>query len=300
MAGLIVLGVLLAILILGGLFTVEQQTVAVVERLGKFKRISPAGLNFKIPLIEQVSGRISLKVQQLNVTVETKTQDNVFVKIMVAVQFHVLTDKVFDAFYRLSDPAAQIQSFVFDVVRAQVPKMQLDGLFENKDAVANVVKEELSETMTGFGYYIVKSLVTDIDPDEKVKNAMNEINEQKRLRMAAQERGEAEKILKVKQAEAEAESMRLSGQGVADQRRAIIDGLKESIEEFQQGVPDSSAKDVMSLVLMTQYYDTLKEIGAKDKSTTILLPHNPSGLHDLASQMRDGVITGNLTAQTTQ
>lgn len=278
------------------LFTVDQQTVAIVERLGKYNRGATAGLNIKIPFFEWVKGLLSLRIQQLDVVIETKTKDNVFVKVTVSVQYHVVPDKIFDAFYKLTDPERQIESFVFDVIRAEVPKMTLDDAFEKKDNIAVAVKNELADLMSDFGYDILKALVTNIDPDEKVKAAMNEINEQQRLRMAAQEKGEAEKVLKVKNAEAEAQSMKLQGMGVADQRKAIIDGLKQSIQEFQQGISGVSASDVMALVMMAQYYDTLKEIGASNKSNTILLPHSPSGLQEIASQLREGIMTANLAA----
>ena len=297
---LIILGVLafiLIILLFGTLFTVDQQTIAVIERLGKFVRVGNAGLNVKIPLLESVSGRMSLRILQLDVPVETKTKDNVFVKVAVSVQYHVKVNKVYDAFYKLSNPDAQITSFVFDVVRAEVPKMILDDVFEKKDTIAIAVKNELAELMTDFGYDIIKALVVDIEPDAKVKTAMNEINEQQRLRMAAEQKGEAEKILKIKRAEAEAESMRLSGQGIADQRRAIVDGLKQSIDEFQQGVPGTSAMDVMNLVLVTQYYDTLKEIGSNDRSHTLLLPSVPEGNKTFANVLSESVLTAQMASK---
>lgn len=276
-----------------GIFTVAQQKVAIIERLGRYNRVARPGLNFKIPVVEVIRGWLSLRIQQLDVLVETKTQDNVFVKVTVSVQYHVVPEKIYDAFYQLTDPTRQIESFVFDVIRAEVPKTSLDDVFEKKDSIAVAVKNELAELMSNFGYDILKALVTNIDPDEKVKMAMNEINEQQRLRMAAQEKGEAEKILRVKNAEAEAASMQLQGQGIANQRRAIIEGLKQSIQEFQEGVPGTRAADVMSLVMMTQYFDTLKEIAARDKSNTILLPHSPSAVSDFTTQLRDSIIAGN-------
>lgn len=294
---IIVLVILLAFILFNALFIVDQQTVTIIERLGKFNRTAKAGLNFKIPFIEWAKGWLSLRIQQLDVFIETKTKDNVFVKITVSVQYHVAVDKIYDAFYRLTDPRRQIESFVFDVIRAEVPKMTLDDVFEKKDNIAIAVKNELADLMSDFGYSILKALVTNIDPDERVKIAMNEINEQQRLRMAAQEKGEAEKILRVKNAEAEAESMRLQGLGVANQRKAIIDGLKQSIQEFQEGIAGVSANDVMGLVMMTQYYDTLKEIGAKDKSNTILLPHSPGGLKEISEQLRQGIMVGNLASK---
>lgn len=295
-AGLIVLIVIVVLLLIAffsSYFTVEQQTSALVERFGKFRRVAGPGLNFKIPFIERVSGRINLRVQQLDVTVETKTKDNVFVHIIVAVQYMVLGEKIYDAFYRLDQPTVQITAYVFDVVRARVPKMELDDVFERKDEVAIAVKEELSGEMETFGFIIVQALVTDIDPDKKVKESMNEINAAKRLREAAQERGEADKILKVKAAEAEAESKALQGQGIANQRRAIIDGLRESVDQFAQSISGTTPESIMQLVLMTQHYDTVKEIGASSRANTIFVPYTPGGMADLASQMRDALIGAN-------
>lgn len=274
-------------------FVVQQQTAALVQRLGKFDRIATAGIHLKLPFVERVAGTINLRVQQLDVKVETKTLDNVFVHVMVSVQYFVLENKIYEAFYKLDDPLRQITSFVFDVVRARVPKIELDDVFAKKDEIADAVKSELSEVMDDFGYGIVKALVTDIDPDAKVKEAMNEINAAQRLRVAANEKGEAEKILRVKAAEADAESKALSGKGIADQRRAIVEGLRDSVDEFQKTVPGTSAQDVMNLILMTQYFDTLKEIGEKSRSNTILIPHSPGHLGDLASQIRDAVVTAN-------
>jgi regulator of protease activity HflC (stomatin/prohibitin superfamily) len=277
-------------------FLVEQQSIALVERFGKFERSARAGLNFKIPIVERIAGKVNLRVRQLDIPVETKTKDNVFVKVVVSVQYRALDERIYEAFYKLENPDQQIRAFIFDVVRAQVPKIILDDVFEKKDDIANAVENELSEMMSSFGYGIVKALITDIDPDAKVKAAMNEINEAQRLRIAANERGEAEKILKVKQAEAEAQSKALQGQGIADQRRAIIDGLRTSVDQFQKSVSGVSAADVMSLVLMTQYFDTLKEMGATSKSNTILIPHSPGYVNDLSEQLRNAIITGNQVA----
>lgn len=289
-----VAAVFILFLIASGIFIVDQQTVAVIERFGKFNRTASAGLNIKIPVIDQIKGRVSLRILQLNVPVDTKTKDNVFVNIAISVQYFIMENKIYQAFYKLTDPSKQIQSFVFDVVRAKVPGMILDDVFEKKDEIATAVKAELSELMEDFGYGIVKALVTDINPDDKVKKAMNEINEAQRLRVAAQERGEADKILKVKAAEADAESMRLQGQGIAAQRKAIIEGLKQSVDEFRQSLPEVHAEEIMGIVLMTQYFDTLKEIGANNKSSTILLPHSPSGMKDVADQIRQGMLTADL------
>lgn len=284
---------IIGIFILTGLFTVRQQTAAIVERFGKFKRIAGAGLNFKIPFIDRIAGRISLRVQQLDVRVETKTKDNVFVFVIVSVQYFVIPDKVVDAFYKLQNADSQITSYVYDVVRARVPSITLDNVFETKDEIAQAVKIELEQIMDDFGYGIVKTLVTDIDPDANVKASMNQINAAQRLRVAAVEEAEAEKIRVVKAAEAEAESKALQGKGIADQRTAIVNGLKASVAEFQNGVQGTSAHDVMNLVLMTQYFDTLKDVGLSSNSNTIMIPHSPAGMQDISDQLRNAMITAN-------
>jgi regulator of protease activity HflC (stomatin/prohibitin superfamily) len=277
-----------------GFFTVPTARAAVVQRFGRFVRVAGAGLNFKLPWIEKVVAKVDLRVQQLDVRMETKTKDNVFVAIPVSVQYHVLPDRVYEAFYKLSDPKEQIGSFVFNVILGHVPKMNLDEAFEQQNAIATAVKQELDGVMAGFGYGIVKALVTDIIPDPKVKAAMNDINAARREQEAANARGEAEKILKVKQAEAEALSKQLQGQGIANQRKAIIDGLRESVETFKAGVEGTSAKDVMMLVLLTQYFDTLKEIGASSQTNTILMPHSPGAMVDFFDQIRNAIVLGNV------
>jgi len=271
------------------IYTVKQQNCAVIERVGKFNRISKSGLHFKIPLIDRISNKISLKIKQLNVSVETKTKDNVFVDLVVAVQYKVLPDKVYEACYMLQDPEQQINAFVFDLVRAQVPLLDLDDVFSKKDDIANAVKKELDSQMEEFGYGIIKALVTDVNPDANVKAAMNEINTAQRLRIAATEKGEAEKIMKIKHAEAEAESSILHGQGIAGQRRAIIEGMGESVEEFVKQIPGTDASRVMDMVLMIQYIDTLKEIGGSSKSNVVFVPHTPGNMKDLSTQIQETI-----------
>lgn len=290
---ILILIVVIILLIADGFFVVRQQTSAIVERFGKFNRIASAGLNIKIPIIDRIAGRVSLRIQQLDVKVETKTKDNVFVFVVVSVQYYVLPGKVVDAFYRLQNPQAQITSFVFDTVRARVPSMILDDLFEKKDDIAQAVKAELDTVMDDFGYGIIKALVTDIDPDAKVKVSMNEINAAQRLREAAVQQAEADKIRVVKAAEGEAESKALQGQGIANQRRAIIEGLRESVENFSSNIDGAKPQDVMNLVLMTQYFDTIKDIGLAGKSNTILIPHSPGGMGDINEQLRNAIITAN-------
>lgn len=281
----------LLMLFLGSWVVVEQQKAFVIQRFGKFNRILHPGLNFKIPIVETVAGSVNLRIRQLDVRVETKTEDNVFVFVIVSVQYFVDPKGIYEAFYKLQNPEQQITSYVFDVVRARVPRLKLDDLFEKKDEIAIAVKDELTQVMNDFGYVILKALITDIEPDAKVKTSMNEINAAQRLRLAAVEKGEAERILKVKAAEAEAQSKALQGKGIADQRRAIVEGLRESVTEFQVSIPGASAHDVMNLVLMTQYFDTLKEIGASSTTNTILIPHSPGNLTDLSDQIRNAMIT---------
>lgn len=289
----IILAVGAFLLVADGFFTVRQQTVAIVERFGRFKRVARAGLNVKLPFIDRVVGKPNLRIQQLDVRIETKTKDNVFITCIVSVQYCILPDKVVDAFYKLQIPQEQITAYVFDTVRARVPSIILDDVFEKKDDIALAVKQELDSVMDDFGYSIIKTLVTDIDPDAKVKSSMNDINAAQRMREAAIQQAEAEKIRVVKAAEAEAESKALQGKGIADQRKAIIDGLKVSVENFSSSIDGPKAQDVMNLVLMTQYFDTLKDIGLSGKSNTILIPHSPGGMGDISEQMRNAIITAN-------
>jgi regulator of protease activity HflC (stomatin/prohibitin superfamily) len=292
------IGIVLVSLLAASLFIVEERAVAVLQRFGKFVRMAGPGIQMKVPFIDHIAGRVNLRVQQLDVAVETKTEDNVFVRMIVAVQYFVLPDRVYDAFYKLDDAQRQIRSYVFDVVRAQVPKIKLDDVFEKKDDIAEAVKVELSHVMEGFGYGILKALVTDIEPDARVKEAMNEINAAQRMRVAANEKGEAERILKVKLAEGDAQSKALQGKGIADQRQAIVAGLRDSVDEFQRSVPGTTAKDVMNLVLMTQYFDMLKEIGASSRSNAILIPHSPGNMSALTEQIRNAMIEADqLTAR---
>jgi regulator of protease activity HflC (stomatin/prohibitin superfamily) len=276
-----------------GAFSVRTAEVAVVTRFGKFLRVAEPGLNWKFPLIDAVSGRLSLRVNQIALTMETKTKDNVFVSIPISVQNKVRPDKVFDAFYKLSNPAEQIQSYVEQVILGHVPGMTLDEVFASQSGIAAAVKQELDADMAGFGYEIVNVLVTDIVPDAKVKSAMNDINAAQREQVAANARGEAEKILVVKKAEAEAESKALQGQGIANERKAIIEGLQGSIQEFQKIVGNASTSEVMQLVLITQYFDTLKAIGESDKSNTLFLSHSPGSVKDISDQIMQSMLVAN-------
>jgi regulator of protease activity HflC (stomatin/prohibitin superfamily) len=271
--------------IFGSFFTVQTAEVAIITRFGRFVRSANAGLNWKIPFIDKVDGRMSLRVNQIALTMETKTRDNVFVTIPISVQTRVRPEKVSAAYYSLSNPQSQIQAYVEQVVLGHVPGMTLDEVFASQSSIAAAVKHELDVDMAAFGYEIVNVLVTDIVPDSKVKAAMNDINAAQREQVAANARGEAEKILVVKKAEAEAESKALQGQGIANQRRAIIEGLRSSIEDFQKALGDASAKEVMQLVLVTQYFDTLKAIGETNKTNTLFLSHAPGSVQSISEQI---------------
>jgi regulator of protease activity HflC (stomatin/prohibitin superfamily) len=292
----VVVGLFLLGTIFSGLFQVRTAEAVVIQRMGRFLHVANAGINFKLPWLDQIAGRIDLRVQQLDVDVETKTKDNVFVKIPVSVQYHVIPDKVYEAFYKLANPTQQISSYVFNVILGHVPKMNLDDTFLQQSDIAVAIKVGLDDVMRTYGYAIDQALVTDIKPDEKVKAAMNEINAAQREQVAASARGEAEKILKVKQAEAEAESKALQGQGIANQRKAIIEGLKTSVESFAAAVEGTTAKDVMMLVLVTQYLDTMKDIGSQDKTNTLFISHSPAAVGDLFKQMQDAVMIGQKAA----
>lgn len=264
-------------------FIVKQQTAAVIERFGKFQSIRHSGLQLKIPLIDRVEGRLSLKIQQLDVIVETKTLDDVFVRLKISVQYKVVKEKVYEAFYKLDYPHEQITSYVFDVVRAEVPKMKLDDVFVKKDDIAIAVKAELNEAMMDYGYDIIKTLVTDIDPDAQVKEAMNRINASEREKIAAQFEGDAARILIVEKAKAEAESKRLQGQGIADQRREIARGLEESVEVLNKvGI---NSQEASALIVVTQHYDTLQSIGGESNSNLILLPNSPQAGSNMLNDM---------------
>jgi regulator of protease activity HflC (stomatin/prohibitin superfamily) len=274
---------LIALFLFSAIFTVKQQTAAVIETFGKFSSIRQSGFQIKIPIIQRIAGRLSLKIQQLDVIIETKTKDDVFVKLKVSVQYKVIKSKVEDAFYKLDYPHDQITSYVFDVVRAEVPKMILDDVFLRKDDIAIAVKSELNEAMMTYGYDIIKTLVTDIDPDAQVKEAMNRINAADREKTAAQYEGDAQRILIVERAKAEAESKRLQGQGIADQRREIARGLEESVEVLNKvGI---NSQEASALIVVTQHYDTLQSIGQQTNSNLILLPNSPQAGSQMLNDM---------------
>jgi regulator of protease activity HflC (stomatin/prohibitin superfamily) len=274
-----------------GLFMVKQQTAYIIERFGKFSSIRSAGLQFKIPFVDRIAARLSLRIQQLDVVVETKTKDDVFVHLKISVQYQILRDKVYDAFYRLQNPHGQLTAYIFDLVRAEIPKMILDDVFEKKDDIAFAVKRDLKEAMLDYGYDIVKALVTDIDPDGSVKEAMNRINAAEREKVAAQHEGDAQRILIVERAKAEAESKRLQGKGIADQRREIAKGLEESVDTLNKA--GINPQEASALIVITQHYDTLQSIGADSSSNLILLPNNPTAASNMLNDMTASLLAAN-------
>ncbi|CAO2816255.1 unnamed protein product [Amaranthus hypochondriacus] len=278
---------------MGNLFCcvqVEESKVGIKERFGKHKEVLEPGFHC-VPWIcgYQIRGKLSLRIQQLDVRCETKTKDDVFVTVVASIQYRAIPENATDAFYKLSDTRSQIQAYVYDVIRANVPRLCLDEVFEQKTETANIVANELKKAMSNFGFEIVQTLIVDIEPDELVKRAMNQINAASRLRVAAHDKAEADKIIQIKKAEGDAESKYLSGQGIARQRQAIIDGLRDSLLGFSGNIPGTKAKDVMDMVLVTQYFDTMKEIGAASKSSAVFIPHGPGAVQDLAAQIRHGL-----------
>ncbi|WP_208890694.1 SPFH domain-containing protein [Polaribacter sejongensis] len=275
--------VIIALVLFSSFFMVKQQTAAIIERFGKYHSIKQSGLKLKIPFVDKIAGKLSLKIQQLDVIIETKTLDDVFVKLKVSVQYKVITEKVYDAFYKLDYPHDQITSYVFDVVRAEVPKMKLDDVFVKKNDIAIAVKTELNDAMLDYGFDIIRTLVTDIDPDAQVKIAMNRINAADREKTAAQYEGDAQRILIVEKAKAEAESKRLQGQGIADQRREIARGLEESVDVLNRvGI---NSQEASALIVVTQHYDTLQSIGSETNSNLILLPNSPQAGSQMLNDM---------------
>lgn len=281
-----------SLLVFTAFFTVKQQTVAIIERFGRLLRTQVPGLGIKIPFVDRIAARVSLQIQELTVTLETKTKDNVFVTMKISVMYFVIQEKVTDAWYKLSDPRTQITSYVFDVIRAQVPGRDLDAVFEDKEEIAASVKTKLDEIMKDYGYAIANTLVTDIDPDAKVKASMNEINAAQRQRVAAQEKGEAEKILAVKKAEAEKETKRLQGEGIADQRKAIANGFKESVDMLKEST-GADGGEVMKMLMITQHYDMLNNVTSNGNSSVILLPYVPGAITDIQSQLTEAMLVSN-------
>lgn len=285
--------VIVFLIIIKGVVIVKEQTSLVIERLGKFNRIANPGITFIIPFIDKKAGSLNLRLQQLDVEIETKTKDDVFVHLQVSVQYQVSKTKIKEAYYSLDNPRNQIASYVFDDVRAEVPKLELDDVFARKEDIAIAVQQNIAESMNDYGYLIVKALITDINPDAKVKESMNRINAAKREKEAAFEEGEAKKIKIIKEAEAEAESKRLSGEGIAKQRLEIVRGFKESVEDFKKSMNNVTHEEIMQFVLMTQYFDTIKDIGANSKNSSILIPHSPGGM----KEVRDQIILGTYVGQ---
>lgn len=281
------------VLIIKSVIIVREQTAVIIERLGKFNKVANSGFSLIIPFIDRKTATVNLRVQQLDVEIETKTKDDVFVHLQVSVQYKIAREKIREAYYSLDNPRNQIASYIFDDVRAEVPKLELDDVFAKKEDIAVAVQQNIAESMSDYGYIIIKALITDINPDGKVKESMNRINAAKREKEAALEEGEAKKIKIIKEAEAEAESKRLSGEGIAQQRLEIVRGFKESVEDFKKSMDNVTHEEIMQFVLMTQYFDTIKDIGVNSNSSAILMPHSPGGMKDFQDQVIQGTFIGN-------
>lgn len=274
------------VIVISSLYVVKQQSVAIIERFGRYQKISDSGIHMRAPFgIDKIAARVQLRVLQSEIVVETKTQDNVFVTMNVATQYRVNESNVKDAYYKLMRPESQIKSYIEDALRSSVPKLTLDELFEKKDEIALEVQKQVAEEMSTYGYIIVKTLITKVEPDAEVKQSMNEINAAQRKRMAAQELAEADKIKIVTAAEAEAEKDRLHGVGIAEQRKAIVDGLADSIKELKGANVDLTEEQIMSILLTNQYLDTLNNFADKEGNNTIFLPANPDGVENIRTQI---------------
>ncbi|EQC73457.1 Putative stomatin/prohibitin-family membrane protease subunit YbbK [Streptococcus sp. HSISM1] len=273
-------------IVISSLYVVKQQSVAIIERFGRYQKISDSGIHMRAPFgIDKIAARVQLRVLQSEIVVETKTQDNVFVTMNVATQYRVNESNVKDAYYKLMRPESQIKSYIEDALRSSVPKLTLDELFEKKDEIALEVQKQVAEEMSTYGYIIVKTLITKVEPDAEVKQSMNEINAAQRKRVAAQELAEADKIKIVTAAEAEAEKDRLHGVGIAEQRKAIVDGLADSIKELKGANVDLTEEQIMSILLTNQYLDTLNNFAEKEGNNTIFLPANPDGVENIRTQI---------------
>ena len=283
---LLVVIFLAILLLISSIYVVRQQSVAIIERFGRYQKTSSSGMNFRIPFgIDKIAARVQLRLLQSDIVVETKTQDNVFVTMNVATQYRVNENNVTDAYYKLMRPESQIKSYIEDALRSSVPKLTLDELFEKKDEIALEVQKQVAEEMSTYGYIIVKTLITKVEPDAEVKQSMNEINAAQRKRVAAQELAEADKIKIVTAAEAEAEKDRLHGVGIAEQRKAIVDGLADSIKELKGANVELTEEQIMSILLTNQYLDTLNNFADKQGNNTIFLPANPNGVEDIRTHI---------------
>jgi regulator of protease activity HflC (stomatin/prohibitin superfamily) len=292
-----IIGLLILFTVLGSFFTIQTQQAAVIQRFGKFERVATAGLNFKYPWIDSIVALVDLRIQQFSALIETKTKDNVFVKIPVNVQYFIIPESVENAFYKLSNPKAQIESYVYNVILGHVPSMNLDDVFLQQAEIAVDVKTQLEASMKPFGYGISKVLITDVIPDDRVKASMNSINAALRDQEAAKAQGEAKRILLVAQAEAEKQAKILQGEGIAGEREAVARGLEKSILEIKGAVPGVSETDILAILALTQHYDTLKAIGASDHSNTILVPHTPDAVGALMAQLRNTFAVSSVMGQ---
>ncbi len=267
------------------LFVVGQQDAFIIQRLGKFHRVARAGLNIKIPIIDLIAGKLSLRIRELDIPGQFKTSDNVFVTMVLRVQYSVIPEQSADAFYKLQAPEQQISAFVLNVVRGEVAKMQLRDVFEHQDTIGTAVNQQLSISMTEFGFLIRNALVNEVRPAEEVVTAMNRVQASENEKTAAKLQGEAAKFKTVLHAEAEAEAKRLQGEGIAAQREAIVRGLSVSVESLRTAMPTADPQTLMNLVLINQYFDAMRDISTGDKAKVIFVPSGPGAYRDISDQL---------------
>ncbi len=292
------LAILVLVLVFMGAFTVGQQEAVIVQRLGKFQKVARAGLHFIIPFVDIRVGRVNLRIRELDIPGQFKTRDNVFVDIMIRVQYSILPERVADAYYKLTAPEQQITAFVLNTVRGEVAKMELREIFEHQDSVGDAVNQQLSLRMAEFGFEIHNSLVNEIQPASEVVRSLNAVMASENAKKAAQNEGEAHKLKTVLQAEADAEAKRLQGEGIAKQREAIVGGLSVSVESLKKAMPNADANDLMRLVLMNQYFDALRDISSGDKTKVIFVPTAPNSMNSYADQLMQGMMMAQEVAGT--
>lgn len=283
-------------------------SVNIIEQFGRFHSVRRPGLSILWPCIGQYkAGTVSLRLQSLTVRCETKTKDNVFLHIECCVQYKVTDAQSAEKFfYQLTDPEQQMTAILFDVIRSLAPKMVLDDIFISKTELGDAVQAELAKSFSSFGVAIVQTPITDIDPNQSVKNAMNQIQTNERLKIAARDEGEAAKIKQIKMAEAageatriqaaaEAEATHLRGVGMAKQRHAILEGMRADVEEWSS-VPGMDAQSVVALMLQNTYYGVLKDMGEAPGGNTIFVPSTPNSVNHMTDQIRDAMLMSDAAA----
>lgn len=292
MVSVIILIAILIAFFAASVFIVPQQQAYIVERFGKFQSVMFAGIHMRIPFVDRIAMKTNMRVSQLNVKLETKTLDNVFVTVVASTQFRVNPENVATAYYELRDPAGQLRSYMEDALRSAIPALTLDDAFARKDDVAADVQKTVGNEMSRFGFTVVKTLITAIDPSPQVKHAMDSINAAQREKEATRQRAEAQRIQIETQAAAEAEKTRLQGEGQANYRREIANGIVDQIKSLQ--AVGMNIGDVNNVVLFNQYLDVMRSLAESDNAKTVVLPAStPGGYQELYEQTTKAMLTAN-------